>query len=537
MDLTEEDWLAKYATKQSNKLNKNDDSTLYQYSNTTKNIIKSFSDVSNIATKTLIELNNFKITYDHEFEELTAVFDTKLSNDSIENNKIPEYIINEMNSYKQEIKAKREKLAENDVIERLHKPKTRSKSPVSLHKSPTPKNVNKSSKSPSLKPNKSLSLQQDKEELSAKIEKVVSNTNRSTIFRSVLKSSAEASAEQPSHEVSNIAKPSAVIPSIVRKPSLSGLEAAPSGYLKSKTTKASSYFKPLPSGSISMNNKHLNMNKEEHHLEPLKETDDNAAKKVSLSTTSKSNVFDRLTSMSTVASTMRYGGARVTGKRVSPVKLKKSPIKINTKKITITPKRSIDAKIKGAAKRDQKIESPTNGMTDVVDFSAGGTFSTPANVKVVDRAIPVAKSLVDKKPVVSSSRVIKNKINIPLKGHNEVNEKENKEINKDIKKSPFKSPTKLNSVLYDLDLKDHRQRLGDIGKSNNDYVNETLPEIVSDSDTEDSKQDAKNRLMKDWAADSSLLSLIRSQQRDKTKDPTRIFGPIQNVGQLDKILE
>lgn len=112
MDLAEEDWLAKYATKQSNKLNKNDDSTLYQYSNTTKHIIKSFSDVSNIATKTLIELNNFKITYDHEFEELTAVFDTKLSNDSIENNKIPEYIINEMNSYKQEIKAKREKLAE-----------------------------------------------------------------------------------------------------------------------------------------------------------------------------------------------------------------------------------------------------------------------------------------------------------------------------------------------------------------------------------------------------------------------------------------
>ena len=245
----------------------------------------------------------------------------------------------------------------------------------------------------------------------------------------------------------------------------------------------------------------------------------------------KSNVFDRLTSTSTVASSMRYGGVRVTGKRVSPVKLKRSPIKIQPKKVTVTPKRTIEAKIKDASTREQEIVSPTRGAEQNVAYPYGD-FSTPPDPLVKILTNHAVKSPLNKKPVVASSRLIKNKVNISLKSSGQSNDKENKEVNK----SPFKSPTKLNSVLYDLDLKDHRQRIGDGGKQG-DYVNETLPEIVSDSESEDSKHEPKNKFMKDWAADSSLLSLIRSQQRDKTKDPTRIFGPIQNVGLLDKILE
>lgn len=533
--MDEEDWIAKCGAKQACRTNKHDDSTLYHFSASTKNIIKNLADLSNTATKTLIELNSFKVSYDHEFEELTAVFDTKLVNEPLDNNKIPEYIINEMNTYKANLKIQQEKSKELDVIERLHRPitpKTKSRSPLGMQNSFSPKNVNKISRSPSVKSSKSHSVQNGKEDISIKVDKAIST--RSTMLKSLQKVNAENSTEHNSNEAANTTKTNTHISNIVRKQSISGLEAVPSGYLKNKTAKASSYFKPLPSGSISMSNKHLSLNKEEHHLEPLKENQDTEAKKVSTGNYTKTNVFDRLTSMSTVASSMRYGGARVTGKRVSPVKLKKSPIKIQAKKTTITPRRNLDAKIKGAAKRDQKIESPTKGMTEVADILTGGTFSTPANVKVVDRSKNMIRSSPNKKPVVST-RLVKNKVNIPTKDHMEANEKENKEAHDGPKRSPFKSPTKLNSVLYDLDLKDHRQRLGD--KEHTDYINETLPEIISDSESENSKHEIKSKFMKDWAADSSLLSLIRSQQRDKTKDPTRIFGPIQNVGLLDKILE
>ncbi|KAL6931588.1 uncharacterized protein HGUI_01393 [Hanseniaspora guilliermondii] len=532
--MDEEDWISKCGAKQAYRVSKNDDSTLYHYSTYSKNIIKKFSDISNIGTKTLIELNNFKISYDHEFEELTAVFDTKLSNENLDSKKIPEYIINEMNTYKANLKIQQEKSKELDVIERLNRPKTpkaRSRSPLRIQNSFSPKNVNKISRSPSIKSTKSHSAQNGKEDLSVKVDKALST--RSTMFKSLQKGNAESSNEHNSNEAANTTKANTHISNIVRKQSISGLEAAPSGYLKNKTAKASSYFKPLPSGSISMSNKHLVLNKDEHHLEPLKENQDTESKKVSAGNFTKTNVFDRLTSMSTVASTMRYGGARVTGKRVSPVKLKKSPIKIQAKKTTITPRRNLDAKIKGASKRDQRIESPTKGMSEVADVITGGTFSTPANIKVVDRSKSMAKGSSNKKPV--ATRIVKNKVNIPFEDNMENNEKENKEANDDLKRSPFKSPTKLNSVLYDLDLKDHRQRLGD--KEHTDYINETLPEIISDSESESSKHEIKSKFMKDWAADSSLLSLIRSQQRDKSKDPTRIFGPIQNVGLLDKILK
>lgn len=532
--MDEEDWISKCGAKQACRVSKYDDSTLYHFSATTKNIIRNLSDLSNTATKTLIELNSFKVSYDHEFEELTAVFDTKFVNEPLDNNKIPEYIINEMNAYKASLESQQEKSKELDVAERLNRPitpKTRSRSPPGKQNSFSPKSVTKISRSPSVKSSKSLSVHNGKEDLSIKVDRAIST--RSTMFRSLQKGNAERFNEHNSNEAANTTKPNTHISNIVRKQSISGLEAAPAGYLKNKTAKASSYFKPLPSGSITMSSKHLSLNKEEHHLEPLKENQDTESKNVHAGNFTKANVFDRLTSMSTVASSMRYGGARVTGKRVSPVKLKKSPIKIQAKKPTTTPRRNLDAKIKGASKRDQKIESPTKGMTEVGDILTGGTFSTPANVKVVDRSKNMIRSSPNKKPVVST-RTMRSKVDL-TKEDVEATGKENKEAREGMKRSPFKSPTKLNSVLYDLDLKDHRQRLGE--KEPTDYINETLPEIISDSESESSKHEIKSKFMKDWAADSSLLSLIRSQQRDKSKDPTRIFGPIQNVGLLDKILE
>ncbi|OBA25440.1 hypothetical protein HANVADRAFT_3753, partial [Hanseniaspora valbyensis NRRL Y-1626] len=116
-------------------------------------------------------------------------------------------------------------------------------------------------------------------------------------------------------------------------------------------------------------------------------------------------------------------------------------------------------------------------------------------------------------------------------------DKENNIATENINKSEpsnFKSPSKMNSVLYDIDFKDHRMRVDDTPPKGPD---ESLPEINSESETEESPQKNAKKHLQPWATESSLLSLIRQQQRDRTKDPFKIFGPIDDVDKLDEMLK
>lgn len=290
---------------------------------------------------------------------------------------------------------------------------------------------------------------------------------------------------------------------------------------------------------------------------------------------SSQNVFDRLTSTATKSSINKNNAARSAANRVSPIRQGRSPLNLKQKRIDVTPPKAIDLRVRRTPVQNSNgvgYSNPNITPNKRSDLS----FSTPkATISASSRKLSERKNqLLNISPLrkeLSSNSHVKiepyNKVNKspkkPAAGNNTHNTlKRNlqmssahnnqppesksvaskdtnlntiKQEHMDEQDSPqFKSPSKLNSVLHDIDFKDHRLRIGDRSFRGQD---QTLPEINSESETDETAKPKHKQYLQPWATESSLLSLIRQQQRDRTRDPFKIFGPIRDVEMLDQVLK
>ncbi|KAL6927795.1 hypothetical protein ACO0SA_004418 [Hanseniaspora valbyensis] len=291
---------------------------------------------------------------------------------------------------------------------------------------------------------------------------------------------------------------------------------------------------------------------------------------------SSQNVFDRLTSTGTKSSISKNNATRASANRVSPIRVNKSPMNLRERRADTTPKKIIEIRsrktpIHSSERRNQINIKTTESSGPDLSFSTPKAGNSASNKKLSERKhqllniSPLRNDFIYKKQLHKKQQNLQrspkkisheiNKIhNIPKSDLNGIadlpskqpltdenlnveKDKENNIATENINKSEpsnFKSPTKMNSVLYDIDFKDHRMRVDDTPPKGPD---ESLPEINSDSETEESPQKKVKKHLQPWATESSLLSLIRQQQRDRTKDPFKIFGPIDDVDKLDEMLK
>lgn len=289
-----------------------------------------------------------------------------------------------------------------------------------------------------------------------------------------------------------------------------------------------------------------------------------------VSKVSSPNVFDRLTSIGTKSSINKNNAPKTSAGRISPVRVAKSPINAKQRRINVTPQKVIEGKVKRTPVRSNTRISPMK-VKNNQNFGPDLSFSTPklanstSNKKLSERKnqlwniSPLKHNTIQKrqlyqqqwrKPEKTSSIELNKDQITSSNNQNEVVSRASKQFSKadstnveeihigpedlEVKdESRFQSPEKLTSVLHDIDFKDHRRRIGNTPIKG---VDESLPEINSDSEPEEGLQNKHQKHLQPWATESSLLSLIRQQQRDKTKDPFKIFGPIDDVEKLDTLL-
>ncbi|XBW36516.1 hypothetical protein QEN19_002093 [Hanseniaspora menglaensis] len=292
---------------------------------------------------------------------------------------------------------------------------------------------------------------------------------------------------------------------------------------------------------------------------------------------SSQNVFDRLTNTGTKSSINKNNSTKSSINKLSPVRANRSLINNQSKRTDVTPRKTIEIRERKTPNQNTNMFNSSSMKNEEkigfeLSFSTPKTITSASNKKLSERKnqllniSPLRNDVLQKRQLhmkhqfslrkspkriqdtmskthttlkrnlqmtstISSNQIaadkqeifeIKENINSP-----------NTDVAMQDDDSKFKSPAKLNSVLHDINFKDHRMRIGDTSPK---VIDESLPEIKSESEIDEPESKEKKHLQP-WATESALLSLIRQQQRDSHRDPFKIFGPIDDVAMLDNILQ